>query len=338
MDAADVSPDIADAMDHDRPPSALETSSIPPGYDELRLEPIAKHWVALAHDTWFRPEVPEGRVSGFQTAPPSVVTIAVATADGSDSPRALGPTATQTSADEQESDRNAPEPPSTEPVCQVAPESLLVRIAAPMAMHSVEVGQATDPTPSDPIGTDARSHEAPALFEVKTTAAYGPARFADTPTATHSNVLVQVTPRSVESADGSAWVDQDSPPSVVESAASDPTATQSSVLAQATASSSGAPLGMECDDHINPPSELVATTPDLFALAPTATHRVAVGHVTASKPPTPIDAPPGVGTAGAPTLDGLVDGTVVVGKAPGVDDDISESWALFERPLWLLSP
>jgi len=63
MDAADVSPDIADAMDHDRPPSALETSSIPPGYDELRLEPIAKHWVALAHDTWFRPEVPEGRVS-----------------------------------------------------------------------------------------------------------------------------------------------------------------------------------------------------------------------------------------------------------------------------------
>src|SRR5580698_3134670 len=96
------------------------------------------------------PELPVGNCSVFQVTAPSVDEMAVAPAEGSCKPETFGPTATQEVSEEQATESRDCEPPFTVPSCHVAPESLEVRIPAPTATQSAEVGQSTEPTPRDP--------------------------------------------------------------------------------------------------------------------------------------------------------------------------------------------
>lgn len=323
IDDTDVMPGGGAVDDHDIAPLLLERNWTGSPVVPVRLVPTAQHADAVAHVTLSTPDVPDGTASRFQVLPPSVDTSAVAPADGSEVPTGFEPMATHTSAEVQAMDSSAPASPLTVPCCHDSPASLLVNMVAPTAMQRVDVGHATDPTPRDPGGTDAALQVIPPSFETMMLPMYGPASLGDTPTATHNRLLRQVTSSSVVSGIGRACIDQDSPAFVVVSAASDPTATQSSVLAQATASSSGAWLGTTCEVQVAPPFALTAATPDPLALAPTAMQDDTVGQATASKPPTPGNAPPGVDTAGAPMLVGAIDGTDVVGAAPGVDDEVA---------------
>lgn len=89
------------------------------------------------------------------------------------------------------------------------------------------------------------------------------------------------------------------PPSVVNRSVFGPTATQAGPLEQATESSSGTPGGTMSALQEAPASAVVSMRPRPSGPAPTAVHTVAEEHATASKPPAPDVAPPGVGMAGA---------------------------------------
>src|SRR5580704_9952433 len=102
---------------------------------------------------------------------------------GSELPRGFTPTATQVRADEQEIEDIGCIPPLTVSSCHVRPESRVVKIEAPTAMHVVAVGQATDPTPRAPGGIGATIHELPASVERRTRPAKGPATLGETPVA-----------------------------------------------------------------------------------------------------------------------------------------------------------
>jgi hypothetical protein len=123
--------------------------------------------------------------------------MATAAVDGSERPKALGPTATHSSEEEQEMDCRGSDPPFTAPVCHVVPESLLVKMFEPTAIQSVGAGQATELTPNDPAGTDATDHEVPPLLDIRMTPMSGPSGFGAAPTAIQSKVLSQVTARRV---------------------------------------------------------------------------------------------------------------------------------------------
>ena len=174
---------------------------------------------------------------------PSTEEIALAAADESWIPAGLEPTATQVCADEQAIELSAWDPPSTVPICQAEPESFVVRIPAPTAMHAVELVQATEPIPRVPSGMEASDQEIPPSADVNNSPAYGPPGSGDTPTATHRLGDVQLTPRRVVFWTGRESVDQVSPPSSELMRVFDPTATQFSVPKHATPSNSGVPDG-----------------------------------------------------------------------------------------------
>jgi hypothetical protein len=86
-------------------------------------------------------------------------------------PAAFGPTATQSSEVEHAIELSDCDPPLTVPICQLDPESLVVRIPAPTAMHVVGVVQETEPTPSDPLGIEASDHVSPPSADTRTSPA-----------------------------------------------------------------------------------------------------------------------------------------------------------------------
>lgn len=145
-----------------------------------------------------------------------------------------------------------------------------------------------------------------------------------TPTLTQIEELAQLTPSSVVFAVGTVPEVHPVPPVVVASDAPWPTATQSFALEQSTAFISGTPDSSELDTQLDPSFVDVATTPKSVSSPPTATHVIDVGHEIALKPPSPRDAPPGVGTSGvspsfvgavqwAPTLEDVPDAVTGAG-------------------------
>jgi hypothetical protein len=137
----------------------------------------------------------------------------------------------------------------------------------------------------------------------------------ETPTLTHVEALGQLTPSSVVFGVGIAFVVHVAPPSLEVTAAPSPTATQSLELWHVTALSSGSPEETVLWLQLDPPSEEVAATPTRLLSPPTATQFENVEHVTELKLPSPVDAPPGIGTVGAfDSLAGTVQAAIDVAK------------------------
>jgi hypothetical protein len=137
-------------LDHVMPPSALDhagagslSNDKPPTVQSTPLE----HEIALSvHD-------PAGVATEFHVVPPSVVTTSNAALAGAVAPSGFAPIATQSDADEHDTERSTPVPPSTNCWLQDWPPSLLTRICAPTATQNEELGQSTEPRAPTSFGS-----------------------------------------------------------------------------------------------------------------------------------------------------------------------------------------
>ena len=107
-----------------------------------------------------------GMVIGLHVVPPSVVLIPKAAVCASVAPSGLAPIATQSVAEEHDTERSIPVPPLTNCADQVCPPSSLTRICAPTATQNVELGQSTDPRAPTSFGRVGTLQVAPPSDEI----------------------------------------------------------------------------------------------------------------------------------------------------------------------------
>ncbi|MEI8405615.1 MAG: hypothetical protein WCG96_10100, partial [Actinomycetes bacterium] len=100
----------------------------------LTAAPVAKHF-EVVHEIVRTDDVATGMDIGSHVAPPSWVTTPFAGALGSDEPRALGPTATQSTSLVHETELRVVKPSDKVAGVHVAPASLVTKIESPTAMQ-----------------------------------------------------------------------------------------------------------------------------------------------------------------------------------------------------------